>query len=167
MPPDPHHEAHRWFDFLGYHFCEAPQSQHRQGCDLDDWERGPAIDLGFVHSTPAWRSPDIAILKPGEFPEDGTFTFPEEQDMEANETFHAPAAGEKALNHKVAVRVWNFGDVDALNVQVELVLRCPAAATGTTRRCARSHISTARKSSRGSVRHAHAGVASAAVRENP
>ena len=39
-----------------------------------------------------------------------------------------PAGGEGTLDHKVAVRVWNFGDETALNVQVELVLRLPEGA---------------------------------------
>ncbi|MEO6712345.1 MAG: hypothetical protein ABIM89_02820 [Mycobacteriales bacterium] len=89
------------------------------------WSRGPAIDVGFVDSTPAWRSPDIAILKPEEIATDGSYTFPEDQDTESNETFRVPTANEDPLPYKVAVRVWNFGDAQALNVQVQLVLRRP------------------------------------------
>jgi hypothetical protein len=92
------------------------------------WERGPAIDLGFKDAIPDWQSPDIAILKPEEF-EGDEFEFPEGQDPETLETFRLPGDGEEGpLPHKVAVRVWNFGDADALNVQVQLVLRRPQGA---------------------------------------
>lgn len=90
------------------------------------WERGPAIDLGFDDGIPDWQSPDIAILKPEEFDGDD-FEFPAGQDPETLETFRLPDAEEGVLPHKVAVRVWNFGDADALNVQVQL-LRKPAGA---------------------------------------
>ncbi|MBD2056574.1 hypothetical protein H6F88_11195 [Oculatella sp. FACHB-28] len=86
------------------------------------WDRGPAIDLGFVDSTPDWQSPDIAIIKPEEIDEDGNFEFPENQPDQ--ETFRVLSDGD--LNHKVAVRVWNFGDATAENVQVGLILRRPA-----------------------------------------
>ncbi len=98
------------------------------------WERGLAIDLGFKDAIPDWQSPDIAILKPEAFDGDD-LDFPEGQDPETQETFRLPAAGERdcpetddnadCLLHKVAVRVWNFGDAEALHVQVQLVLRRP------------------------------------------
>lgn len=93
-----------------------------------EWSRGPAIDVGFVDSTPGWRSPDIAIIKPEDIADDGSFTFPEDQDLSNNETYRVPPAGGDALLHKVAVRVHNFGDASALNVQLQLVLRRPGGA---------------------------------------
>ena len=89
------------------------------------WERGAAIDLGFVDSTPDWQSPDIAIIKPEDIDDDGNFVFSEDQDPEELETFRVPPAGGDPLLHKVAVRVWNFGDAQAENVQVGLIRRLP------------------------------------------
>lgn len=90
------------------------------------WERGKAIDLGFIDSLPDWQSPDIAILKPDEF-EDDSFEFPEEQPE--IETYRVPMSPDEGpLTHKILARVWNFGDSQALNVQVDLVLRRPAGA---------------------------------------
>jgi hypothetical protein len=97
------------------------------------WQHSPAIDLGFVDSIPGWQSPDIAILKPEEINEDGSFDFPENQDPDALETFRVPPGPDpdEVLKHKVAVRVHNFA-VDsiavALNVQIHLVIRRPAGA---------------------------------------
>jgi hypothetical protein len=93
------------------------------------WDRGPAIDLGFQDSVPDWQSPDIAIIKPEEIDEDGGFDFPEHQDPEILETFRLPGDGDEGpLTHKVAVRVRNFGDANALNVQVPVILRRPGGA---------------------------------------
>ncbi|MDJ0944432.1 MAG: hypothetical protein QNJ30_13250 [Kiloniellales bacterium] len=85
------------------------------------WERGAAINLGFKDATPDWQSPDIAILRPGEFPENGEPDFPENQDD--LEGFRSPPKGAEPLSHKIGVRVWNFGDAPALHVQVGLVRR--------------------------------------------
>lgn len=84
------------------------------------WKRGAAIDLGFVEAIPTWQSPDIVIFKP-----DDPFEFPESQSPDERETFRVPEENEGALLHKIGVRVWNFGDADALNVQVELRMRRP------------------------------------------
>ncbi|WP_306535226.1 hypothetical protein [Geobacter sp.] len=92
------------------------------------WDRGPAIDLGFVDSTPDWQSPDIAVIKPEDIGEDGSFVFPEDQNAPDEETFRVPADPDETLMHKVAVRVWNFGDATAENVQAWLVLRLPEGA---------------------------------------
>lgn len=89
------------------------------------WERGRAIDLGFQDSLPDWQSPDIAIFMPPDIPEEGLPEFPENQSPEAHETFMVPADGEGPLEHLVLARVWNFGDAEAFNVQVELVQRIP------------------------------------------
>jgi hypothetical protein len=98
------------------------------------WEHGPAIDLGFLDGIPDWQSPDIAVVKPEEIGEDGSFTFPEDHDPETLETFRLPSSpNEKPLHHKIAVRPWNFGNWEALNVQVELVLRLPKGAGDWTR----------------------------------
>jgi hypothetical protein len=83
-----------------------------------NWARGRAINLGFRDGTPDWQSQDIAIIRP-----DGDQDFPEEQDD--REGFLIPPEGAPPLLHKVGVRVWNFGDAEALNVQVGLVLRSP------------------------------------------
>jgi hypothetical protein len=86
------------------------------------WNRGPAINLGFRDAMPDWQSPDIAIIRPADVPEDGSAPdFPENQDD--REGFLIPPEGAEALVHKVGVRVWNFGDAEALNVQVGLVRR--------------------------------------------
>ncbi len=89
-----------------------------------NWTRGRAIDVGFKESTPGWQSPDIVIFKPEELV-DGPPEFPEDQDPETEETFRVPGPNEDPLVHQVAVRVWNVGDAEALNVQVRLVLRHP------------------------------------------
>jgi hypothetical protein len=87
------------------------------------WERGVAVDMGFKDSTPDWQSPDIAIIYPEDI-EDGEFVFPEGQ--EEQEMFRTPPEGSGPLEHKIAVRAWNFGDGTALNVHVELIKRIPA-----------------------------------------
>ncbi len=90
------------------------------------WTRGAAIDLGFVDAMPTWQSPDIVLFRPDDYAEDGSFEFPESQSADEIERFLVPAEGEGPLLHKLGVRVWNFGEADALNVQVELLMRRPA-----------------------------------------
>lgn len=92
------------------------------------WDRGAAIDLGFVEAVPTWQSPDIVLFRPDDYAEDGSFEFPESQPTDEIERFLVPGEGEGPLLHKIGVRVWNFGDADAdaLNVQVELLMRRPA-----------------------------------------
>lgn len=86
------------------------------------WDRGDAINLGFRDSTPDWQSPDIAIIRPEDLPPDGSDPdFPDSQDD--LEGFRVPPSGSNPLMHKVGVRVWNFGDAQAQNVQVGLVRR--------------------------------------------
>ena len=87
------------------------------------WTRGVAVDLGFKDSTPDWQSPDIAIIYPEDI-QDGEFVFPEDQ--EEKEMFRIPPEGSEPLEHKIAVRVWNFGDGTALNVHIGLIRRLPA-----------------------------------------
>ncbi len=89
------------------------------------WDRGPAIDLGFVDSTPGWQSPDIAIIKPEKIDNDGNFEFPEDQNDADEETFRVPSDPDEELIHKIAVRVWNFGDATAENVEIGLRQKRP------------------------------------------
>lgn len=92
------------------------------------WDRGPAINLGFQDATPDWQSPDIAVIQPEDIdPSDGSFDFPEMQ--EDTEQFRIPA-GDETLMHKIAVRVWNFGDATAENVQIGLLRRVPKGGGG-------------------------------------
>jgi len=90
-----------------------------------EWERGAAIDLGFVDSTPDWQSPDIAVIKPEQIQDDGTYEFPEDQNTPEEEVFRVPNEDGEELLHKVAVRVWNFGNATAENVQIGLVTKQP------------------------------------------
>lgn len=92
------------------------------------WERGAAINLGFKDATPDWQSPDIAIIRPEDIPENGEPDFPANQDD--LEGFRSPPSGGDSLPHKIGVRVWNFGDAPALNVQIGLVRREPDGGGG-------------------------------------
>ena len=89
------------------------------------WDRGPAINLGFKDATPDWQSQDIALIRPEDIDADGNFLFPDVQDDQ--EFFRRPPEGAEPLNHKIAVRVWNFGDATAENVQLGLIRRIPEA----------------------------------------
>ncbi|QUS59043.1 hypothetical protein [Pseudovibrio brasiliensis] len=87
------------------------------------WDRGPAINLGFLEALPDWQSPDIAVIRPEDIAVDGSFEFPETQ--EDIERFRIPPGDEEVM-HKVAVRVWNFGDETAENVEIGLLRRVPS-----------------------------------------
>lgn len=94
-----------------------------------EWERDAAIDLGFKDATPDWQSQDIAVLRPEHIdPDDGSFTFPKHQ--EDQEFFRIPPEDGEDLKHKVAVRVWNFGDATAENVNIGLIRRKPKGGGG-------------------------------------
>jgi len=90
-----------------------------------EWERGPAIDVGFEQQVPEWQSPDIAVLLPGEFTPGEIGDFPDQQDPQGIEYFRVPGASDGPLEHQILVRVHNFGDAEARNVEVHLRARIP------------------------------------------
>ena len=90
-----------------------------------EWERGPAIDVGFERQVPEWQSPDIAVLLPGDFTPDEIGDFPDQQDPQGIEYFRVPGEGSVPLEHQILVRVHNFGDAEARNVEVHLRARIP------------------------------------------
>ncbi|WP_282607010.1 hypothetical protein [Pelagibius sp. Alg239-R121] len=92
------------------------------------WERGAAINLGFKDATPDWQSPDIAVIRPEDIDDAGNFEFPEDQ--EDVEYFRIPPEGGASLPHEIAVKVWNFGDATAENVQIGLIRRRPKGGGG-------------------------------------
>ncbi|MCG8328246.1 MAG: hypothetical protein MI974_11200 [Chitinophagales bacterium] len=93
-----------------------------------EWSRGPAIDLGFIDSLPGWQSPDIAVIHPDHpnYSIDGSIPFPANQPDA--EPFLIPAENEGALRHRILVRVWNFGDAPASDVQIQMRVTKPAGA---------------------------------------
>lgn len=90
-----------------------------------EWERGPAIDVGFEQQVPEWQSPDIAVLLPGDFTPGEIGDFPDHQDPQGIEHFRVPGDGDRALEHQILVRVHNSGDAEARNVEVHLRARIP------------------------------------------
>lgn len=90
-----------------------------------EWERGPAVDVGFDSQVPEWQSPDIAVLLPGDFTSGEIGDFPDQQDPQGIEYFRIPGGGDDPLEHQVLVRVHNFGDAEARNVEVHLRARIP------------------------------------------
>ncbi|MEO1192072.1 MAG: hypothetical protein AAFY02_09965 [Pseudomonadota bacterium] len=90
-----------------------------------EWSRMPAIDIGFDRNIPEWQSADIAVLRPGEFTPGIIGDLPDPQDPQGLEYFRVPDEGDDPLEHQVLVRVYNFGDAEALEVEVNLIGRRP------------------------------------------
>lgn len=88
------------------------------------WELGPNADVGFSDNEKEWRSSDIGIDYVGTFgAQAGTTDWPVGQPSHVGDDVIIPGSGEEP--HEVMVRVWNFGNTTAHNVEVELFLRDP------------------------------------------
>ncbi|MBW3537740.1 MAG: hypothetical protein KY395_08285, partial [Actinobacteria bacterium] len=91
-----------------------------------NWVREQSIELGFTESSPNWQSPDIGIDAPPKY-RDVDVGFPIGEPLDQGEVVRVPAAGEDDIMHRVFVRVWNFGEVEACKVQIQLLKRDPGA----------------------------------------
>ena len=89
------------------------------------WDRGPAIDLGFAEGDPRLDQPGHRHHQAGPDRRGRQLRVPRKPGGGVHRHLPVPAGGEGTLNHKVAVRVWNFGDATALNVQVRAGAAAP------------------------------------------
>lgn len=92
-----------------------------------NWTPRGNIDLGFVDATPNWQSPDIGVEAP-EFTLNADTGYPEGEPVDQGDVVVKPSGEDEVLPHRVFVRVHNFGNVEARNVQVQLLRFEPGGA---------------------------------------
>lgn len=92
-----------------------------------NWTPRGNIDLGFVQASPNWQSPDIGIEAP-EFTLNADTGYPEGQPVDQGDVVIKPSGQDEEIEHRVFIRVHNFGNVEARNVQVRLLRYEPGGA---------------------------------------